>query len=76
MTAAEKKTKSAAERMSSYRRRMRDEGLRPIQIWVPDLRKPDVLADYQRQARLIAQGDPAGDEALAWIEVAYEWPAQ
>ena len=76
MTAAEKKTKSAAERMSSYRRRMRDEGLRPIQIWVPDLRKPDVLADYQRQAQLIAQGDPAGDEALAWIETAYEWPAQ
>ena len=65
MTATEKKTKSTAERMSSYRRRMRDEGLRPIQIWVPDLRKPDVLADYQRQARLIAQGDPAGDEALA-----------
>ena len=76
MPTDENKPKFAAERPSSLRWRLRDEGLHPIQIWVPDLHSPEVLAGYQRQAELIAHSDPVGDEALAWIESGYDWPAQ
>lgn len=67
--------KSSTDRMAAYRRRQREAGLRPVQIWVPDLRKPDILAEYRRQAQLIAHSDVAGTDALEWIEAAYGWPA-
>lgn len=74
MSSAAKKPKTSTERMAAYRRRMREAGFRPVQIWIPDLRKPEVLAEYQRQARAIAESDPAGDEVIEWIDRAYEWP--
>ena len=53
---------------------MRTRGLRPVQIWVPDTRSPEFIAEYQRQAKAIAASDPAGDEIMEWIESGYEWP--
>jgi len=74
MTTSNKPQSPAARRMADYRRRMRAAGLRPVQIWVPDTRNPAFVAEYQRQARLMAAGDPAGDEAMNWIEAIYQWP--
>lgn len=74
MSSAAKKPKTSTERMAAYRKRMRDAGLRPVQIWVPDLRKPEILAEYKRQAKLIGESDPAGDEIQEWIDKIYEWP--
>jgi Protein of unknown function (DUF3018) len=71
-----RKPKSPAERMADYRRRMRAKGLRPVQIWVPDTRSPEFIADYRRQAKAIAASDPAGDEVMEWIEAVYEWPTE
>lgn len=31
------------ERVGAYRTRMRAQGLRPVQIWVPDVRSPDFV---------------------------------
>ncbi|WP_419757805.1 antitoxin MazE family protein [Acidisoma sp.] len=31
------------ERMASYRARMRADGLRPVQLWVPDTRAPEFV---------------------------------
>ncbi len=60
------------ERMAARRKRLRAQGLRPVQHWVPDLRDPKVLADLCRQARLMAQ--PVEEGALDdWIERAYDW---
>ena len=39
-----KRPKTAAERMRGRRARLRAQGLRPIQHWVPDLRNPKVRA--------------------------------
>jgi predicted deacetylase len=54
---------------------MRARGYRQKTIWVPDLRNPEVLAEYKRQAKLIAASDAAGDELEAdgWYE-AVDWP--
>lgn len=41
---------------------MRAQGLRPVQIWVPDVRSPDFAAEAHRQAALVAAADRASDD--------------
>jgi hypothetical protein len=64
--------KPAAERMRARRARLRDQGLRPVQHWVPDLRDPKVRADLRRQGRLLAK-HPENDAIDDWIEAAVDW---
>ena len=40
----------ARERVREHRERLRAEGLRPVQHWVPDLRDPKVREEYAREA--------------------------
>jgi hypothetical protein len=63
--------KSAAQRMRARRARLRRQGLRPVQFWVPDLRDPKVRADLRRQGRLLAR-QPENDAIDAWIERVYD----
>lgn len=42
---------SPTERMAAYRQRMRAEGLRLVQLWVPDSRATDFAAKCHRQAQ-------------------------
>jgi hypothetical protein len=63
--------KTAKERMSARRKRLRAQGLRPVQHWVPDLRDPKVRADLLRQGRLLGQ-HPQNDPIDAWIEAVYD----
>ena len=63
--------KTAQERMSARRKRLRAQGLRPIQYWVPDLRDPRVRADLRRQGRLLGRY-PENDPIDAWIEAIYD----
>lgn len=74
VTSAAKKTRTPAERMAAYRQRKKDAGLRLVQIWLPDLRNPLVLAEFQRQAKAIGQSDPAGDEIMEWLDQVRDWP--
>ena len=64
--------KTPRERMSARRERLRAQGLRPVQHWVPDLRDPKVLADLRRQGRLLAQ-HPENDAIDDWIDAVYDW---
>jgi hypothetical protein len=50
------------ERVSEYRRRMRERGLRPLQVWVPDVRTATFAAEAHRQASLVAGADENNDE--------------
>jgi hypothetical protein len=66
------KVKTAQQRMQARRNRLRAQGLRPVQHWVPDLRDPKVQADLRRQGKLMAR--PVEGGALDdWIEKAYDW---
>jgi len=54
-------------KVRNYRARLRAEGLRPIQIWVPDVRTLAFKAEAHRQSLAIA--DNAGDgEDQAFID--------
>jgi hypothetical protein len=52
-------------------RRLRAQGLRPVQHWVPDLRDPKVLAEIRREIKLMAQ-HPENDAIDDWIEQVYD----
>ncbi|MGL5857008.1 MAG: antitoxin MazE-like protein [Angustibacter sp.] len=45
---------STQERVREHRRRLRQQGLRPIQIWVPDVRAEEFVAAAHRQSAAIA----------------------
>ena len=76
MRSPRKKSKPvpAAARMRARRARLRAQGLRPVQHWVPDIRDPRVRADLRRQGRLLAR-HPENAAIDAWIERMYDWNA-
>lgn len=50
------------EKMRSYRARLREQGLRPIEVWVPDVRKPSFAAEARRQSLLVARSPQEADD--------------
>jgi nicotinamide mononucleotide adenylyltransferase len=67
-----KKPASAAERMRARRERLRAQGLRPVQHWVPDLRDPKVRAAIRREGALLSK-HPENDAIDDWIESVVDW---
>ena len=50
---------SSKEKVRRYRERMRKQGLRPIQIWVPDVRAPGFRVEAHRQSLAVASSPEA-----------------
>lgn len=55
---------SVRDRVERRRQTLRASGLRPVQIWVPDTRRPGFVDECRRQAEVVALAD-AGDIDLA-----------
>lgn len=51
-------------RVQKHRDALRMAGLRPVQIWVPDTRRPGFAEECRRQSRLAAQADRADTDML------------
>tara|TARA_R110002020_G_scaffold177219_4_gene369991 strand:+ start:217 stop:396 length:180 start_codon:yes stop_codon:yes gene_type:complete len=49
---------------------MRAAGLRPVQIWVPDTRRPDFAEECRRQARLVAATDADDRDLDSFLDAA------
>jgi hypothetical protein len=47
--------KSAAEKVRLYRERLRAQGLRPVQVWVPDVRSAAFRQEAHRQSQALAE---------------------
>jgi hypothetical protein len=54
-------------RVREHRERLRAEGLRPLQIWVPDVTSEEFKGESRRQSRLAAES-PHADEDQDWID--------
>ena len=65
------KPKTARQRMQARRVRLRAQGLKPVQFWVPDLRNPRVRASIRQEAALLSK-HPANNEIDAWIDAVYD----
>lgn len=58
---------SSASRVRKHRAQLRAAGLRPIQIWVPDTRRPGFAEECRRQS-LSLRDDPQEGEVGEWLE--------
>ena len=59
------------ERVRAHRQQLRAAGLRPVQIWVPDTRKPGFAEECARQSRVVRDSKHEG-EMLDFIEQAFD----
>jgi hypothetical protein len=50
------------DRVRTHRDRLRQQGLRPIQIWVPDVRSPKFAAEARRQSLAVAHSKHAAED--------------
>jgi len=50
------------KRVADHRARLRSQGLRPLQVWVPDTRAPGFVSEAHRQSLLVATASTAEDD--------------
>jgi hypothetical protein len=50
------------DRVTAHRKRLRAQGLRPVQIWVPDVRGDDFAVEARRQAKAVARASAKSDD--------------
>ena len=63
--------KPSRAKVQEHRKRLRSQGLRPIQIWVPDVRASSFRSEARRQARAVAASELAREDQ-AFIDAASE----
>lgn len=59
-----------SQRVQKRRDAMRAAGLRPVQIWVPDTRRPGFAEECRHQARVVAAADAADQDLNGFIDSA------
>jgi hypothetical protein len=59
-----------SERVQKRRDTLRAAGLRPVQIWVPDTRRPGFAAECRRQSALVAKADQLDTELSEFMDAA------
>ena len=64
---------SSRDKVGAHRDRLRRQGLRPIQLWVPDTRSPDFAAEAHRQSVAAARSAQAGTDQ-DFIDAITDWP--
>jgi hypothetical protein len=62
-------------KVGEQRARLRAQGLRPIQIWVPDVRAATFRSAAHRQSLAVAASAHARDDQ-AFIDAASDWGAE
>jgi hypothetical protein len=55
-----------SSRVKKHREALRAAGLRPLQIWVPDTRRPGFAQECRRQSRRLLK-DPNEKRILNWL---------
>lgn len=60
-------------KVAAHRDRLRALGLRPIQIWVPDVRAPGFAEEARRQALLIANAVGEAEDQAFIESISMAW---
>jgi hypothetical protein len=66
------KPKPSRVKVREHRERLRRKGLRPIQIWVPDVRSASFRSEAHRQSLAVAVSRGAHDDQ-AFIDSISDW---
>ena len=59
-----------AIRVQKRRNVLRDKGYRPVQLWVPDTRRPGYAEECRRQCLLAAEADAADEDLQQFMDAA------
>lgn len=62
---------STRDRVRQHRARLRSQGLRPVQIWVPDVRAPEFIAQAHQQSLAISQSTGEDDDQAFVDAISY-----
>jgi surfactin synthase thioesterase subunit len=65
-------SKPSRDKVRAHRKRLRKQGLRPIQIWVPDMRSPAFGKEARRQSVAVAKSAHARDDR-DFIDAVSDW---
>jgi hypothetical protein len=60
------------EKVRQHRERLRAQGLRPVQFWVPDIRTDAFQAEARRQALAVAASDEEPADQ-AFVDAVSDW---
>jgi hypothetical protein len=71
---ARTRSKSSRDKVRAHRERLRQQGLRPIQIWVPDVRSPAFVTEARQQSLAVAKS-PRAEEDQDFINAVSDWGA-
>ena len=66
---------TSRDKVRAHRARLRRRGLRPVQIWVPDVRSPAFTREAHRQSALVASV-PIDRDEQRFIDAISEWPSE
>jgi hypothetical protein len=64
---------STRDRVREHRQRLRAQGLRPVQIWVPDVRAPEFVAEAHRQSAAIAASEHEAADQEFVDAISIDW---
>lgn len=64
--------RSSRSKVRAHRERLRQRGLRPVQIWLPDVRSPEFQAEAHRQSLAVAES-PHAREDQGFIDAISDW---
>jgi hypothetical protein len=64
--------KASRDKVRAHRTRLRRQGLRPLQIWVPDMRSPAFATEAHRQSLAVANS-PQAREDQNFIDAVADW---
>src|SRR5438128_1095150 len=67
-----RRVKSSREKGQARRQRLRKQGLRPVQIWVPDVRSKAFAREAHRQSLLVVRS-PYEAEDQAFVDAISDW---
>lgn len=65
-------SKSSRDKVRAHRQRLRAQGLRPLQIWVPDMSSPTLIREARRQSLAVARSRHARRDQ-EFIDAISEW---
>jgi hypothetical protein len=75
MATATSKKSTSRDKVRAHRDRLRQRGLRPVQIWVPDVRARSFTREARRQSRLVAASSYEAVEQ-AFVDGISEWTGE
>ncbi len=68
-------SKPSRMKVGAHRERLREQGLRPIQIWVPDVRAPTFRSEAHRQSLEVAASAQAHADQ-AFVDAVSDWDGE